>query len=175
MHYGIPKLLPCSVCGAVSFRHDGWFLAMENRWLDHLKILTWHSSLARKREVRSACCRDHLQALVAYWLEEASLHLASPRFPPIVPLAGHLAQGDFDLDPLCMGQLVGELSVCREPLSRGWQGSSTTLASIMEALAPEPAAHQPSSRELRFCDGRPGYVAGLTLHQGRVKLPQHRA
>ena len=45
----ITKRLPCSVCGLDTFRRTGWFLVVENRWLDRLKILSWHSSLASQK------------------------------------------------------------------------------------------------------------------------------
>ena len=48
---------------------------VENRWLDRLKILSWHSSLATQKDMKSVCCRQHLRALIAHWLTQASLRL----------------------------------------------------------------------------------------------------
>ena len=45
----ITKRSPCSVCGLDTFRHAGWFLVFENRWLDCLKILSWHFALASQK------------------------------------------------------------------------------------------------------------------------------
>jgi hypothetical protein len=42
MNYAITKRFPCSACGLDTIRHAGWFLVVENRWLDRLKILPWH-------------------------------------------------------------------------------------------------------------------------------------
>src|SRR5271169_580901 len=136
MNCAITKRSPCSVCGLVTIRHHNWFLAMENRWFDHLKILTWHGSLAQQAEVKSACCREHLKVLVAYWLEQASLRLASPATHLPIPLAGYPDHEEIDLNRHSEGRVIGELSVCREPLSRSWAGSAETLECILDALIP---------------------------------------
>ena len=136
MNCAITKRLPCSVCGLVTLRHHNWFLAMENRWLDHLKILTWHSSLAQEADVKSACSRGHLKVLVAYWLEQASLRLTSPANYLPIPVAGYPDNNEVDLNPRWEGRVIGELSVCREPLSRGWAGSPEALECILDALIP---------------------------------------
>lgn len=136
MNCTITKRLPCSVCGLVTLGHRNWFLATENRWLDRLKILTWHSSLAQRADVKSACGREHLKVLVAYWLEQASLRLACPANRLPVPLAGYPEHDEIDIKPHSEGRLIGELSVCREPLSRGWAGSPETLECILNALIP---------------------------------------
>ncbi|HLB91870.1 MAG TPA: hypothetical protein VJK27_06000, partial [Terriglobales bacterium] len=73
MEYQIKKRPSCAVCGLDTFRHTGWFLVVENRWLDRVKILTWHSSLACQNSMKSVCCREHLKALVSHWLSQASL------------------------------------------------------------------------------------------------------
>src|ERR1035438_9061821 len=86
----------CSVCGLDTFRHKGWFLVVENRWLDRLKILSWHSSLATQNGMRSVCCREHLKTLVAHWLTQASLRLTQADFPPFT-IDSDLPMGDVDL------------------------------------------------------------------------------
>jgi hypothetical protein len=136
MNCAITKHLPCSVCGLVTFRHHNWFLLMENRWLDRLKILSWHSSLARQADIKSACSREHLKVLVAYWLEQASLRLASPAQHPAILFAEYPDSLEIDLDPPSGGRVIGELSVCREPRSRGWAGSPAELECILDALTP---------------------------------------
>ena len=83
MDYAITKRSPCSVCGLDTFRHTGWFLVVENRWLDRLKILSWHSSLATQKDMKSVCCRQHLKALIAHWLTQASLRLPPLLCPPM--------------------------------------------------------------------------------------------
>lgn len=155
MNCAITKRLPCSVCGLVTLRHSTWFLAMENRWLDHLKILTWHSSLAQETDVKSACGREHLKVLVAYWLEQASLRLTSPANYLPIPLAGYPDNDKVDLNPHSEGRLIGELSVCRQPLSHGWAGSPETLECILEALIPAETESQPRAVEFGIFDPPP--------------------
>ena len=90
MDFLLPKRLPCAMCGVVALRHEGWFVVAENRWLDRLKILTWHSSLASQRDIKSACCREHLKAVVIHWLNQASLRFLSETDDLPMPLAGTL-------------------------------------------------------------------------------------
>lgn len=158
------KRLPCSVCGLVALRHDGWFLVMENRWLDRLKILSWHATLAKAGNVRSACSREHLKLLIAYWLEEASLRLASPACRVPTPLAGTPENIGTDIDPKAMGCFIAELSVCREPLSRGWAGSPESLECILEALAPPETKNNPPPREPWVLSPRTESFTRLALH-----------
>lgn len=159
------KRLPCSVCGLVTFGHRSWFLVMENRWLDLLKIFTWHPSLARDQHARSACCRQHLKVLLAYWLEQASFQLASPGYPQPIPLAATGEETGPDTDPKFLGRLVGELSVCREPLSRSWSGSPEALECILDALIPEQAESKPVPPAPRVFDPRRARpFPGFALH-----------
>ena len=73
MNYALTKRAPCCVCGVDSFRHIGWLLVVENRWLDRLKILSWHASLATQTDMKSVCCIQHLKILISHWLNQASL------------------------------------------------------------------------------------------------------
>jgi len=110
-------------------------LLVENRWLDRLKILTWHPTLAAQKDVQSACCRLHLRVLVARWMNQASLRLSSAGESPL-PITSNPVRSDLDLTSGSVGQLVGELSVYREAFSRGWTGSPTGLEFILDALIP---------------------------------------
>src|ERR1700680_3238665 len=116
------KRSPCSVCGLDTFRHTGWFLVVENRWLDRLKILSWHSSLASQKDMKSVCCREHLKTLIDHWRNQAGLRLPPARNPPL-PMGSDPTLSDVDLRPHPVGHLVGELSVHRESFSRVWSGS----------------------------------------------------
>ena len=128
--------LPCSICGLDTFRHDGWYLVKENHWLDRLRILSWHPTLATQRDIKSACCRQHLKTLIAQWLNQPSLRSVAPGDEAALPNAREAARTDIDLDAHFAGRLVGELSVHREMLSCGWTGSPATLESILDAIIP---------------------------------------
>jgi hypothetical protein len=36
----------CAICGEQRQDEDGWFVLVENRWTDRLKILVWNEALA---------------------------------------------------------------------------------------------------------------------------------
>ena len=153
MDYAITKRSPCSVCGLDTFRRDGWFLVVENRWLDRLKILSWHSSLASQKDMKSVCSRQHLKILIAHWLSQASLRLPPGHSPTLT---------DVDLGPHAVGRLVGELAVHRESFSRVWSGSPEALECILDALLTIGAENKPHALEFQLFDS-PKSSHGLSL------------
>ncbi len=160
MNYAISKRFPCSVCGLDTIRHAGWFLVVENRWLDRLKILSWHSSLAAQKEIQSVCCRDHLKRLIAHWLSQASLRLPPSRTVPM-PIGSDPSLADFDLGPTAVGRLLGELAVHRESFSRVWSGSPESLECILDAILMIGVDTNPQAFEFRLFEPEPTY--GLSL------------
>lgn len=161
MDYPTSRRSPCSVCGLDTFRHRGWFLVVENRWLDRLKILSWHSALATQKDMRSVCCRQHLKTLIAHWLTQASLRLPPARDPPL-PLGSDPNLTDVDLGPDAVGRLVGELAVHRESFSRVWSGSPAALECILDALITIGAENKPQALEFQLFDSRES-ARGLSL------------
>ncbi len=161
--FAIKKRPSCSVCGLDTFRHTGWFLVIENRWLDRLKILSWHSALASQKEMKSACCKQHLKTLIAHWLTQASLRLPPLHYPPM-PIGSDPTLTDIDLGPHSVGRLVGELAVHRESFSRVWSGSAANLESILDALINIGAENQPHTLEFHLSDhDQPESSHGLSL------------
>lgn len=128
----LPNCSPCAVCGAETNQHARWFLVAENRWLDHLKILSWHPVLAAQKDILSVCGELHLRALVTHWLTKANLELHTGR-ARVLPITSE-SQTEDELGPLAVGRLVGELAVHREAISRVWTGSPETLECILNAL-----------------------------------------
>jgi len=161
MDFPITKRLPCSVCGLDTFGHKGWFLVIENRWLDHLKILSWHSSLAVRKDMKSACSRQHLKTLISHWLTQASLRLPPALLPPL-QIGGEPTPKDIDLGPDSIGRLVGELAVHRESFSRVWSGSPAALEYILDALITIGAENKPQTLEFHLQDPL-GSSHGLSL------------
>lgn len=144
MDYPIRKRTPCSVCGLDTFRHTGWFLVAENRWLDRLKILSWHPMLARQKDMQSVCCGQHLKTLISYWLTQASLRLPPAQRLPR-PRTGDPTLVDIDFGARSVACVLGELAVHRESFSRVWSGSPAALECILDALVPigvENKAHR---------------------------------
>ncbi|MFZ0480215.1 MAG: hypothetical protein WAL71_13815 [Terriglobales bacterium] len=162
MNYSITKRLPCSVCGLDSLSREGWFLATENRWLDRLKIFTWHRSLASQHGFKSACGREHLSVLVAYWLDHGGLRLPQAYDP--VPITSDPLSEAVDPGPAAAGRLVGELSVYREALTRGWTGSQTTLQAIIDALIPSDDVDSVATHGLHLFRPPQEPPYGLSLH-----------
>lgn len=151
MDYAITRRAPCSVCGLDTFRHTGWFLVVENRWVDRIRILSWHPALATQKDMKSVCCRQHLKTLIAHWLTQASLRLPPAQIPPLaIGSDGNLR--DPDLGPNSVGRLVGELSVHRESFSRVWSGSPAALEYILDALINIGAESKPQKMEFRLFD-----------------------
>ncbi len=145
----IRKHSPCLVCGLDTLRHTGWFLVVENRWLDRLKILSWHPSLARHKGVHSVCCRRHLKTLIVHWLTEASLRLPPAQRLP-VSIGSDPSLTDVDLGPQSLGRLVGELAVHREPFSSVWSGSPAALECILDALVTLEGENEPNALQFQF-------------------------
>lgn len=159
----VTKRPPCSVCGLDTLRRDGWFLVVENRWLDRLKILTWHPSLASREGFKSACGRDHLKILIGFWLDEASLGLL-PQANELLPITSNPGPGKAELGPEVSGWLVGELSVFREAFSRQWTGSRATLEAIVDALIPIEYPAQSLAAEFPLLQPLHEPPNGLSLH-----------
>jgi len=162
MDYPIIKRSSCSVCGLDTFRHTGWFLVVENRWLDRLKILSWHSSLAMQKDMKSVCCRQHLKTLIAHWLTQASLRLPPAHDPPL-PIGSDPTLTDIDLGPHSLGRMVGELAVHRESFSRVWSGSPAALECILDALITIGAENKPHALECQLFDLPTESSHGLSL------------
>jgi hypothetical protein len=161
MDYAFAKRSSCCVCGLGTLRHTGWFLVVENRWLDRLKILAWHSSLASQPNMKSVCCRQHLKTLIAHWLTQASLRLPPAQIRPL-PIGADSNLDDLDLGPQAVGRLVGELAVHRESFSRVWSGSPAALECILDALITIAADNKPHPLEFHLFDP-PKSSHGLSL------------
>lgn len=169
MYYSFTKRVPCSVCGLDTFRHQEWFVVIDNRWLDRLKILSWHPSLAIQKDVKSVCCREHLKALVAHWLTRASLRVAPVQSLPPIPIGSDPTSADIDLGPEALGRLVGELTVHRESFSRVWSGSPESLECILDALITIGAENKPQALEFQlFHPPASPQEASLQSGAGRV-------
>jgi hypothetical protein len=142
MNRPLPTRFPCAVCGIETNQHASWFLLVENRWLDHLRILSWHPVLATQEDMLAVCGRQHLKTLITHWLTEANLDLQAS-IDRLIPITSE-NQTQADLGPLSVGWLVGELAVHRETFSRVWTGSRETLESILNALIGDTEPRTPA-------------------------------
>jgi hypothetical protein len=126
----------CSICGELGFGEDGWFVLVENRWTDRLKILAWNEALASGAGAHVACGAAHVQQLVVHWMTMGSLEYPFAEAPrratmPKLPHIKEIPRAEADLRGT---RVVGELAVHRESLERILQESPESLAPILEAL-----------------------------------------
>ena len=137
----------CALCGRERNRRSGWFLLVESRWQDKVKILEWHDQLALQSGVQSVWSATHIQELVVHWMTTGSLDYpfarlkASPRrirtqFKALVP----------EVDAR-LGKQIGELSIHRESIQRVLRESPHSLIAILDALM---AALQDGGRQREF-------------------------
>lgn len=142
----------CAVCGVQTNYHASWFLVAENRWLDRLKILSWHPTLADQAEIQSVCGEEHLKVLILHWLTQANLDLhhgndTSLAFPVGDPE---------DSERASAGRLLGELAVHRNPRSRNWSGSLQMFESIVNAITGGEAKARAADYSLASFHAEPG-------------------
>ncbi len=133
MDRDLANRLSCVVCGIETKRHAGWFLVMENCWLDRVRVLSWHPVLAREGRMRGVCSKQHLKTLVTHWLNHANLQLVAGGASPWLPAVDTRQRGSND-SAFSMGKVVGELAVQRESLSKVWTGSPEARECILNAL-----------------------------------------
>ena len=82
MDSDVANRLSCAVCGLETKRHAGWFLVMDNCWLDRVKVLCWHPVLAREGRIRGVCGQLHLKTLLTQWLNHGNLQLIASGAAP---------------------------------------------------------------------------------------------
>lgn len=126
----------CAICGERGLGEEGWFVLMENRWTDRLKILAWNEQLASAAGAHLACGAAHVQQLVVHWMTMGSLEYPFAQAPRSTTTAGHrrlkaIPHAEADLRGT---RVVGELAVHRESLERILQESPESLITILEAL-----------------------------------------
>jgi hypothetical protein len=130
--------ISCSVCGSDTPHRNGWFLVAENCWFDRLRIFRWNPSLAARQGYKGACCRDHLKALIGFWLHRSNLRffVEDSPMPPAAGVSRGANHDPWDAVPPENWQLLGEISVYRESFSREWTGSPEALDAMLEVLIP---------------------------------------
>jgi hypothetical protein len=140
MDRNLANRLSCVVCGIETKRHSGWFLVMDNCWLDRVRVLSWHPVLAREGKMRAVCGKEHLKTLLTHWLNHANLQLvatgATP-WPPVLDASLRLSS----YSACSIGKVGGELAVQRESVSRVWTGSPEARECILNALIGGTESH----------------------------------
>ena len=133
-----PKRFTCTICGVHSTGDTGWFLVVQDSWLDRLKILHWNSGLAAQDGVHTVCGAMHVRELVAHWMATGSLEypfafLSSPQQELRIIEFGTKKRGAAPAQ-LQSAVLIGELAVHRQSLDRALRENPQSLSGILEAL-----------------------------------------
>ena len=128
----------CAVCGESKSSQSKWFLLVEGKWLDRLKILHWNETLAMQPEVQCVCGAAHAQELVAHWMTTGSLEYPFARCSPAekspAPKVKKKESQKQTVWLVPTSELVGELAVDRESLGRVLAENPSSLSPILEAL-----------------------------------------
>ena len=126
----------CTICGQRRTADDGWFIVLENRWTDRLKILGWSDVLARQPGSHHTCGPEHVQELVVHWMTTGTLDYPFAQVSEIAErqadgIAGNNEHSEPDMKGL---RVLGELAVHRESLIRILDERPESLAPVLEAL-----------------------------------------
>jgi hypothetical protein len=128
----------CTICLTTRKQNQEWFLLVENRWTDRLKVLSWHDELAFNPAFHAACCGAHAQLLVIHWMTAGTLDYPFARTQACPdsltsPHAVHLSA--LKEEPDTSGaEMLGELAVHRESMNRILVESPYSLGAILSAL-----------------------------------------
>jgi hypothetical protein len=136
MAHDHPNRMCCAVCGIETKRHTGWFLVVDNHWLDRIKILSWHPVLASTGKMRAVCGTAHLKLLLTHWLNCSNLQLVASGYAPM-PTVLDSGRGGPGYPNLSLGRVLGELAVERDWLSPAWTGSPEAMECILDTLVGE--------------------------------------
>lgn len=128
----------CSFCLTPRKWDEEWFLLVENRWTDRLKILSWNDELAANPETHAACSAAHVQLLVIHWMTTGTLNYPFARLeaqadtseePRSVPVFSMKDEPD-----ISRTKVLAELAVHRDSIDRILVEGPTSLAGLIAAL-----------------------------------------
>ena len=126
----------CTICGEGRPGRQRWFLVVEDRWLDKLKILHWDDRLATVPGMHCVCSAQHLQQLVIHWMTTGSVDHPFARVE--FGLEGYQRRRSLRPPASVMegtrGQQIGELAVHRESMQRVLGERPECLQTILDAL-----------------------------------------
>jgi hypothetical protein len=147
----------CTICLATRKRNEEWFLLVENRWTDRLKILSWNDELASSPATHAACCATHVQLLVVHWMTTGTLHYPFAHSEAWAetsesPRARGLSSMRDEPD-MTGGRVLEELAVDRETIDRILVDNPASLAVMLTALkdALPEQADRSEVAELQAC------------------------
>ena len=144
-----PKVPECAISGRSRTLDDTWFLLVESRWQDKIKIPQWHDRLGRRASFHSVAAAVHAQELVVRWMTTGSLGypFARTRIEPQAR-AHRPRPGEVDDVDTRMGQQIAELAIHRESIHHILRDSHHFLTAILDALLQAFQRHKPESTTL---------------------------
>lgn len=77
----------CAICGEERQRGEEWFVLVENRWTDRLKIPSWNETLALSTGTHLACGATHVQQLVVHWMTMGTMEYPFAKAPSTITSA----------------------------------------------------------------------------------------
>ena len=145
----------CTICGRSRSGKQRWFLIVEDRWQDKLKILHWDDRFAALPGIHSACGAGHVQQLVVHWMTTGSLdHPFARAIPGAVQYERRRSPRPFMEAFESSGvRQIGELSVHRESMQRVLRESPESVQAILDALLSALQRDSPRAEpERRECE-----------------------
>ena len=138
----------CTICLRSKRKSEEWFLLVENRWTDRLKILSWQDELGSHPAFHAACGAAHVQELVIHWMTTGTLDYPFARRnagadsrASLKPVRHASVRGEADITG---AEVLGELAVHRESIERILVENPSSLGGILSALKaalPEQVEH----------------------------------
>jgi hypothetical protein len=122
----------CTICGREKTK-PGWFLVIENRWEDKLRVFQWDDRLATKSRVHEVCSATHARELALHWMSTGTLNYPFARSDFREP-DGIFPTADGDLNG-SGAQELGALTVHRESIRRVLGENPNSLNAILDELA----------------------------------------
>ena len=127
----------CAICSQPFRTNQRWFLLVENRWTDRLRILRWDERLATTAELYPACGVEHVQQLVVHWMTTGSLNypFACTDPPPAESSASKSGALRSHTQPdAAEVEILGELAVDRNSMPRILVDNPESLGSVLSAI-----------------------------------------
>jgi hypothetical protein len=116
----------CSVCGMIKAETESWFLLVENRWHDRLKIVRWDENAAKFDTTYHACGLAHAREFLHAWVTAGEL------LPP-----HKMTLRPFPEEQSDEVQSIGDLSIHRHSLKNTPEGLKSLLDAVVCALKGE--------------------------------------
>ena len=135
----------CTICLQSHGKNENWFLLLENRWTDRLKIFGWNEKLASHPVVHAACSVGHVQQLVVHWVTTGTLDypFACSRFSDMEGIATPTDVPVSRSEPdTAEAVVLGELAVDRESMERILIENPESLGSLLAALSEALSGHE---------------------------------